>query len=198
MEGTEPETALVVPATTQMAAPSIVLPVLGVEQTLAAFDAYTQLKTGLDRRMPGAIVAIGGKKHRTKTYWSAVCVAFNVNVECLKEDVVPIGEEDWGYVVTYKAIAPNGRAMVGDGACFASELVTRKRDASVHNVRSMAHTRAFCRSVSHLVGFGEVAAEDAEQQYEEERARPARVRRAEPPPVRAAPPPPPPRQAGRG
>jgi hypothetical protein len=35
--------------------------------------------------------------------------------------------------------------------------------ATVHNVRSHAHTRAFNRAVSNLVGFGEVSAEEMER-----------------------------------
>jgi len=35
-------------------------------------------------------------------------------------------------------------------------------DASIHNVRSHAHTRAFNRAVSNLVGFGEVSAEEVD------------------------------------
>lgn len=36
-------------------------------------------------------------------------------------------------------------------------------DATEHNVRSHAHTRAFNRAVSNLVGFGEVSAEEVER-----------------------------------
>ena len=37
-------------------------------------------------------------------------------------------------------------------------------DATEHNVRSHAHTRAFNRAVSNLVGFGEVSAEEVERE----------------------------------
>jgi hypothetical protein len=41
--------------------------------------------------------------------------------------------------------------------------------ASVHNVRSHAHTRAFNRAVSNLVAFGEVSAEEVDRDEQEER-----------------------------
>jgi hypothetical protein len=40
---------------------------------------------------------------------------------------------------------------------------TMPQDATEHNVRSHAHTRAFNRAVSNLVGFGEVSAEEVER-----------------------------------
>lgn len=40
-------------------------------------------------------------------------------------------------------------------------------DATEHNVRSHAHTRAFNRAVSNLVGFGEVSAEEVEREEHE-------------------------------
>lgn len=41
-------------------------------------------------------------------------------------------------------------------------------DATDHNVRSHAHTRAFNRAVSNLVGFGEVSAEEVEREQNEQ------------------------------
>ena len=49
----------------------------------------------------------------------------------------------------------------GDGSCFSSEKRGRGQ-ATVHNVRAHAHTRAFNRAVANLVGFGEVSAEEME------------------------------------
>jgi hypothetical protein len=43
-------------------------------------------------------------------------------------------------------------------------------EATEHNVRSHAHTRAFNRAVSNLVGFGEVSAEEIERDDREDRA----------------------------
>jgi hypothetical protein len=59
-------------------------------------------------------------------------------------------------------------------------------EASEHNVRSHAHTRAFNRAISNLVGFGEVSAEEIERDEAGDSAR------------RSAPGPAEPRPAGRG
>ena len=68
--------------------------------------------------------------------------------------------------------APNGRAAIGDGSVFAIE--TARRDvsdkwatlpaqATEHNIRSHAVTRATNRAISNLCGFGEMSAEEADQ-----------------------------------
>jgi hypothetical protein len=130
-------------------------------------------------------------------------VAFNLTVEPVSErrevsGVFEDGRDNFGYVVTYRAKAPNGRAIAGDGACFAVEKARRFKcphphprgwknksehwpaetcpdfdpafqwrtlpaQATEHNIRSHAHTRAFNRAVSNLVGFGEVSAEEVER-----------------------------------
>ena len=139
----------------------MVRPALTVDKTLDAFDEYLRLKQGLDCRMPDAIMEIAGKKYRKAAYWQAVAVAFNLYVGPVKEEVSSMGD-DWGYILLYEAVAPNGRRVVADGAAFASEKVNRNGTMpSVHIVRSLAHTRAFNRAVSRLVGFGEVSAEEA-------------------------------------
>lgn len=49
------------------------------------------------------------------------------------------------------------------------DLESTAKNATIHNVRSHAHTRAFNRAVSNLVGFGEVSAEEVERQYTPEK-----------------------------
>jgi hypothetical protein len=53
---------------------------------------------------------------------------------------------------------------------------TVPRQATEHNIRSHAHTRAFNRAVSNLVGFGEVSAEEIDR--DDERPRPRATRAA--------------------
>jgi hypothetical protein len=50
-------------------------------------------------------------------------------------------------------------------------------EASEHNVRSHAHTRAYNRAVSNLVGFGEVSAEEV-QDHDDSQGAPAQARPA--------------------
>jgi hypothetical protein len=174
-----------------------------------ALTAYKELQRMLDASMPDQLMQLGDKTFRKKGFWRAVAVAFNIDVELVEErresdGVFEDGRENFGYLVTYRAKAPNGRSEPGDGACFAIEKAAkfkcphperegstrtlhyphdrcpdfdpnyqwRKRpaEASVHNVRSHAHTRAFNRAVSNLCGFGEVSAEEVERDEHEPRA----------------------------
>lgn len=143
-----------------------------------AITQYIAVKDALDKALPDCIMRIGNRSFRKKEYWRAVATAFNLDVQC----ITPGGDErkergdDWGFELTYRAIAPNGRSADGDGSCYASEK--RGQQATVHNVRAHAHTRAFNRSVSNLVGFGEVSADEIN---------PEDFRDAPPPPL--APPP---------
>jgi hypothetical protein len=87
------------------------------------------------------------------------------------------GSDNYVYTVTYRATAPNGRSAVGDGTCAAAEKQRGRMKATDHNVRSHAHTRAWNRAVSNLVGFGEVSAEEVERGEPDHDAAPAVVRR---------------------
>lgn len=169
------------------------------KQMADSLRQYRELQRGLDESMPDQLMELSGKQFRKKGYWRAVNVAFGLTVRPIAEERVVAGlfedgHENFGYNVTYEAIAPNGRSATGDGSCFAVEKAPKfkcphpqnnnpKRavhwppescpqydpnhmwrrlvpNASEHNVRSHAHTRAFNRAVSNLVGFGEVSAEE--------------------------------------
>lgn len=179
------------------------LPVFTGEQMAQALGAYRMLQAALDRSMPEQIMQLDGKPFRKKGYWRAIAVAFKLTVEPTteqrsEEGVFDDGRPNFGYVVTYRATAPNGRSTTGDGSCFAVEKARRFRcphpqwqgstrslhwphetcpdfdpafqwrtqpaQATEHNVRSHAHTRAFNRAVSNLVGFGEVSAEEVDRE----------------------------------
>jgi hypothetical protein len=121
------------------------------------FHAYKAMQGEIDKAMPDQIMTIQGRQFRKKGYWRAVRAAFGLKVWCVSEERIESGA-DWGYSVLYRAEAKNGMSADGDGVCMASEKAERQR--TIHNVRSHAHTRAFNRSVSNLVGFGEVSAEE--------------------------------------
>lgn len=182
-------------------------PVFAGAQMAEALKAYKQLQRALDEAMPDQVMEMPGgrdeeKRHfRKKGYWRAVAVAFGLTVEPTDErrevnDTFEDGRPNFGYIVTYRATAPNGRTAFGDGSAFAIEKAPKFRcphpedptkpkgrrvhfpaeacpdfdalfswrslpaQATEHNVRSHAHTRAFNRAVSNLVGFGEVSAEE--------------------------------------
>ena len=151
-------------------APSIVAPIIGSKEVVLALRNYQELQKALDQSMPDQLIEIRGRHFRKKGYWRAIRTAFNLNLECVKEERIEvINTSDWGYAVNYKATAPNGASAEGDGCCMASEKTDRQGNviATEHNVRSHAHTRAFNRAVSNLVGFGEVSAEEMENEYDQ-------------------------------
>jgi hypothetical protein len=189
------------PSATEALSPMVdsPLPIFTGAQMAKALTAYRDLQTALDRSMPEQIMNLDGRPFRKKGYWRAIAVAFGLRVEPMAErrevsGTFEDGRENFGYIVDYRATAPNGRTVVSDGTCFAVEKARRfkcphperpgaKRtlhfphhtcpdfdpnfhwrilpaEATEHNVRGHAHTRAFNRAVSNLVGFGEVSAEE--------------------------------------
>jgi len=81
--------------------------------------------------------------------------------------------------VLLRVVSPNGRTIIGDGACSVSER-SKGADSFAHpdhDVFSTAFTRAFNRGVSRCIGTGEVSAEEFE----------ADTTSAEPPAVESAP-----------
>ena len=134
-------------------------------QMAGALTAYRELQQALDRAMPDQIMSLDGKPFRKKGYWRALAVAFNLTVEPVEERrEVARRQRNYVYVVTYRAATQTGRAAIGDGACAAAEKQRGRMKATEHNVRGHAHTRAYNRAVSNLVGFGEVSAEEVDRE----------------------------------
>jgi hypothetical protein len=161
-------------------APSPV-PMFGASAMSSAFRAYQALQHTLDEAMADQVITIEGRKFRRKGYWRGVATAFNLTLTLVEErreihGTFEDGHDNFVFFVVYQATAPNGRAAIGDGACAALEKANRRDankwaklpwQATEHNVRSHAHTRAFNRAVSSLVGFGEVSAEELEREDDE-------------------------------
>ena len=135
---------------------SIVRPAVTTEQAVEAWNKYQDLKTKIIT--DNDTISIEGRTYLKKSYWRKNATFFNLTVE-----VVPGSEKrlekdsQVTYLVEYRATAPNGRATSGDGACSSTEKDFSK---SEHNTRSIAHTRAYNRAVSNLVGGGEDSAEE--------------------------------------
>lgn len=181
------------------------LPVFSGAQMTQALTAYRELQKALDASMPDQIMELDGRPFRKKGYWRAVAVAFNLTVEIVSEHyeergVFEDGRPNFGYTFECRATAPNGRTASGDGACFAVEKAKRFEfvdgkkvpvnpwaslplQATDHNVRGHAHTRAYNRAISNLCGFGEVSAEEVER---DEHAPAGRSSSAPPAPAVAA------------
>lgn len=133
-----------------------------------AFEEYRKIQSALDMALPDCLMEIQRKKFRKKNYWRAVATAFNLTLELVSERESTAADGDWGFLIVYRATAPNGRYADGDGTCFASEK--GEGQGSVHNVRAHASTRAVNRAISNLVGFGEVSAEEMLEEKVQARA----------------------------
>jgi len=144
-------------------------------QLIAAFKAYRDIQTALDGVMADQIIQLEGKAFRKKGYWRGLTVGYGLTVECVEErrelfGTLPNGGDNFAWVVMYRASTKSGRSGTGDGACSAAEKSVGRMRATEHLVRSHAHTRAFNRAVSNLVGFGEVSAEELEPETPPARA----------------------------
>jgi len=132
-------------------------------------DRYQAMAATLDRKMPDQIMTVGGKQFRKKGYWLAIAQGFGLILDLRDEARLTPDENDFGYVVTYRATDPRtGRYCDGDGACYASEKTQARSGigGTEHNVRAHAHTRATNRAIAKLVGFGEVSADELQDGVE--------------------------------
>lgn len=124
-----------------------------VAEMIKAFD-YFKSKVLTERDF----CEIQNKPYVKKSGWSKYALACNVSTEVKDERV----EERNGariYHFTYKAIhIPSGRYAEAVGS--ASESEKKHWNHPEHDIRTLAQTRAFNRSISNLVGGGEVSAEE--------------------------------------
>ena len=135
----------------------IVMPLVSPEQAVAAFDAYQKLAEKIMR--PEDVQKIGDKEFKKKSFWRKCQRFFNLSLELSKEWKEEKADKSYTYFVIYRATAPNGAFMDGDGACTNNE---KGRLRTEHDTRSTAHTRAKNRAISDLVAFGEVSAEEVD------------------------------------
>lgn len=136
-------------------------------------------------------VQIQGKPFVKKSGWSKYALACNVSTE-LREERVEERDGHRVYHFTYRAVhLPSGRFAEAVGS--ASEAERREWNHPEHDVRTLAQTRAFNRSISNLVGGGEISAEEAEVPIRRHvRSEPVREPSKVGPPLRRTTPTPPP------
>jgi hypothetical protein len=143
-----------------------VLHPLDAAEVKAAMDTY---QTGLraildDEDWQGRPYAKGS--FVKKSGWRKVATWFNLTVHYVSERVdrdesgEPLRARVW-----VRAVAPNGRAMDGDGACARGEsrFAREQGRAKLENdLLGTATTRAKNRAISDLVGMGAVSAEETD------------------------------------
>lgn len=91
-----------------------------------------------------------------KSFWRRIATYFGLSLELVEEERIVRENGVLAYSALYRAIAPNGQSMIGDGYCDSAE----KDRMTEHSIRATAHTRAKNRAISDLVGGGEVSAEE--------------------------------------
>lgn len=171
----EAETASKESAALSLMDVQIVKPMVTADQALAAWRAYQQLKKNLldgsDYQSIKMFQQGRGMVERSfvkKSGWRKLATAFNISVEISKEErkEYHVDKPNYYFVieVTAKAIAMNGRHMVGTGSCASNERGFAHLE---HDVRTTAETRAKNRAISDLIGGGEVSAEEVMQQKED-------------------------------
>lgn len=144
---------------------SIVKPAVSAEGAIEAWNAYQNLKKQV--LVEEDFQDIQGKQYPKKSAWRKLATFFNLSVDLVKEAEIKNEDGTLDFDVTYRATAPNGRSVIGDGSCNSHE---KGRVNSRHNTRGTAHTRAFNRCVSNLIGGGEVSAEELNDDEREERS----------------------------
>lgn len=135
----------------------IVMPLVTPEQAVQAFDSYQKLAEKIMTKED--VQKIGDREFKKKSFWRKCQRFFNLSIELSKEWKEENADKSYTYFVIYRAIAPNGAFMDGDGACTNNE---KGRMRTEHDTRSTAHTRAKNRAISDLVAFGEVSAEEVD------------------------------------
>lgn len=152
----------------------ILKPLVTPDEAVKAFNEYQQLKQTL--RGAGDFIGFrdrdgNPKEAPTKQWRSKLTRFFGISTEVVEEQMEYLPDGSFVVKVKARATAPNGLYQEGDGSCWSK---TKERFDSYgnpigdlyHNTRSHAITRAKNRAVLELVGFGEVSADEIEENEE--------------------------------
>lgn len=152
----------------------ILKPLVTPDEAVKAFNEYQQLK----QKLRGAGDFIGfkdrdgnPKEAPTKQWRSKLTRFFGISTEVVEEQMEYLPDGSFVVKVKARATAPNGLYQEGDGSCWSKtkERYDYKGEQVgdlYHNTRSHAITRAKNRAVLELVGFGEVSAEEIDEDEE--------------------------------
>jgi hypothetical protein len=133
----------------------IVVPAVSAEVMRESMQLFQNLKASLLDKSRD-VATIQGKPYIKRSGWRKLALAFNVSDEILKEQKEEKGN-NFVWYISVRVWAPNGRSVVGIGACSSEE---RNFAHVQHDVYATAHTRAKNRGLSDLVGAGEVSWEE--------------------------------------
>ena len=160
MEMNESETAIIKEGESMPVRQGIIRPIVKVDEALEAWKEYQNLKTKLADK--GDFVSIQGKQHPTKQFANKLSKFFGLSVEIVRAEKESGDAPDvFTWHIWARATAPNGQFRDGDGHCSSRE---RKFSHLEHDVYATAVTRAKNRAILELAGFGEVSAEEIQDE----------------------------------
>jgi len=153
---------------------SVVLPATTPELAKAAVDSFYKLRDHLlddddwqvinvKKKQPDGSYKWEKEKFPKKSGRCKLDLAFNVTQEFVQSTRQVLDDKNFGVLVVMKAIAPNGRAAIGDGWCDTIEKAGHK----FHDIFTIAKTRASNRASFDLYGLGHVSAEEMTQSQRE-------------------------------
>lgn len=133
----------------------IVVPAVTAEAMREQMKTFQSIKASLLDKATD-IATIQGNPYVKRSGWRKLALVFNISDEIIKAEKEETGD-DFEWRIWVRAWAPNGRSVVGIGACS-----TKERDFShlEHDVLATAHTRSKNRALSDLIGSGEVSWEE--------------------------------------
>lgn len=150
-----PEEGVVKGAIIEVEPSPIVAPAVSAADMKRQMKLFQSLKASLlDSKKD--ISNIQGNPYIKRSGWRKLALAFNISDEIIKETKEVRGE-DFEWRIWVRTRAPNGRSVVGIGACSSDE---RNFAHLRHDVYAIAHTRAKNRALSDLIGSGEVSWEE--------------------------------------
>ena len=132
----------------------IVVPAVSAVVMRASMQEFQRLKASLLDKSD--VATIQNKPFIKRSGWRKMALAFNLSDEIVKDERV-VHNDDFECRIWVKVWAPNGRSVVGIGACSSKE---RNFAHVEHDVYATAHTRAKNRALSDMIGSGEVSWEE--------------------------------------
>src|SRR5262245_60797337 len=135
--------------------PRVIRALEPIANLIDAAKEFEALKMGLCT--PDDWQTQGDRSYLKKSGYRKLAAAFGLSLTLLEERYQELQGGGFTYHCTVRAAAPGGRHADGVGTCSSSE---RRFAHPQHDVRSIAYTRACNRSISDLIGGGEVSADE--------------------------------------
>lgn len=130
-----------------------VTPIRNTDEMVRAWESFKDLKLRLLN--DSDFVLVKGERYAKKSAFRKLALAFGISVEIVREDRIDF-KTSTAFLITAKAISPNGRFMTAVGSCHTDE----KKFSKASDARAVAQTRATNRSIADLIGYAAPSAEE--------------------------------------